>query len=386
MSREIEGIVRSNLSQFRSQSLTRQQGNPATATQINYEASEQAKMGKTQLSRIYEQYDWLYAEKYRRATNSSLTKAVRGGKAALDFIDRCERRGVPRAWLDATQSVRATRVVGQGSSFMRAQALEFLLGMVQMLPETGRANLIKQVIASRAGQCKVAEFYPEASTDTSMAEQQAGAMLQVASMKTGVPAVPAPTQNPFIYASVFVQAAEGAAQSISQGTDPHEPLAFTDLAIPATETHLQRMAGDKTRAPAVKQLEDRLEQVRSFTTRVKAQLTAQAGDQRQAASQMARLQQGTDPETQVGLAKVQAKSRVDLFKAQTGAQLKAQKQQFDQSLALRNQQVDETLRAREHIVDTSLADAETARKIARDDALARAKAAAPKPASNGKGK
>lgn len=105
MSREIQSLVSSNLSQFRTNALTKQQGNPVTARQIDYEASEQAKMGKTQLNRIYEQWDWVYGEKYRRAINPGLTKDVRGGTEALEFVERCKRRGVPAWALKHTQSV-----------------------------------------------------------------------------------------------------------------------------------------------------------------------------------------------------------------------------------------------------------------------------------------
>lgn len=373
MSREIQQLVSSNLSQFRSSALTKQQGNPATATQINYEASEQAKMGKTQLSRIYEQYDWLYEEKYRRATSSKLTKDVRGGKLAIEFVERCKKRGVPREWLSAIQTVKATRVVGQGSSFMRQQALEFLLGLVSMLPEGGRTNLLKQVIASRAGQSKVKEFYPEAGMDESEAEQKSDAMLQVAAMKSGVPPVPVPSQNPLIYASVFIMAAEGALQALQQGGNPHETVAFIDMAVPAAGAHIQRMAMDKTRAPAVRALTQRLNDVESTSEQIKARLQQQAQEQQAAQQQVQRTQMGLDPETQVGLAKVQARHQVDMAKLQATLGLKAQKQQADIALAAQRQNVDNALNVDQHVTDKALADAETAAEIHRQRALTAAK-------------
>lgn len=348
MSREIQSLVSGNLSQYRSQALQRQQGNPATATQVNYEASEQAKMGATQLSRIYEQYDWLYAEKYRRATNPALTAAVRGGREALGFVKRCERRGVPRAALSAIDSVRATRAVGQGSAFLRQQALEFLLGIVGMLPETGRTNLVRDVIAARTGQSHADRYYPPAQElDPQLAAQTAEAMLQVSAMKTGVPPAQVPTQNPMVFASAFLQAAQGAAQSIQQGADPHEGLAFLHLALPATQAHLQRMSQDKSRAPQVKQMSEQLQQIASFADHVGAQVRQQ---QQQAAAQQQQLaaqQNGQSPELQLGMAKVQSHHAVAAAKAQGDLQLKAQKQQADLSLAAEKQRAESALQAAE---------------------------------------
>lgn len=369
MSREVQSLVSSNLSQFRSNALTKQQGNPVTARQIDYEASEQAKMGKTQLSRIYEQYDWVYAEKYRRATNPQLTAAVRGGKEAIEFQKRCEKRGVPTKALRMTNSIMATRVVGQGSAFMRQQALEFLMGLASMLPETGRTNLVKQVIASRAGQSKVAEFYPEPTQDISMAEQTAEATEQVGLMKQGIPPVPVPTQNPMIYASVFLNAAQSAMQGVQQGgADPHEAVAFLDLALPAVVRHVQRMAGDKTRASQVKNIMQGVQEIAQFSKQVKDALQQQAAEQQRAQQELQQTQAGMSPETQVGLAKVQAKHQVDLMKTQGNLQLHAARQQAEIALKAHAQDANIALQGRQHLVDTTLEDADTAAGIHRANA------------------
>lgn len=393
MSREIQNLVSSNLSQFRSQALQKQQGNPATATQINYEASEQAKMGATQLSRIYEQYDWLYAEKYRRAINPKLTSSVRGGAEAVEFVKRCKRRGIPKEALQCIDSVKANRAVGQGSAFLRQQALEFLLGLMQTLPEAGRTNLIRDVVAARTGQSKVDRYAPRGpNQDPGIAAQESDAMLQVSAMKQGIPPVPVPTQNPMIYASTFLQAAQGAVQSIQQGADPHEGLAFLHVAIPAIAQHIQRMAGDKTREGAVKQMSEQLNEISSFADQAGAQLQKQQQEQAQMQQQMAQIQSGQDPETQLGLAKIQSSHAIKQQNANVTAQLKFQKQQSDFALAARRQQGDLALQAQKQQVENAIKDAttahglrlstvETAAKIAQDKAKAAANGH-----SNGKSK
>lgn len=366
--REIQALVQSNLSQFRSQSMTRQQGNPATATEVNYQASEQAKMGKTQLSRIYEQMDWLYAEKYHRASNPQLTATVRGGREAVEFVRRCKLRGVPKEALACVDAVTATRVVGQGSAFLRQQALEFLLGLLGTLPEAGRANLIRDVVASRAGQDKVDRYAMRGdAADPSTAAQQSDAMLQVAGMKVGVPPVPTPVQNPALYAGAFLQAAEAALQALSQGGDPHETVAFNDLAIPATQTHMQRMAQDQSRRPMLQQMGERLTKVKQATDQVRGQLQQQAEQRQQAQAQM----QQVDPETQVGMAKVQAKHQVDLAKAGAKHQLDVAKTQAGLQLQEAKQRGELALKAQQQHVDNQLDDATTAHSMALESAKTR---------------
>jgi hypothetical protein len=248
-----------------------------------------------------------------------------------------------------------------------------------MLPESGRTNLVKQVIASRAGQSKVAEFYPEPTEDVSSAAQQSDATLQVAAMKLGVPPVLVPTQNPLIYAAVFLQAAEAAVQSVQQGANPAEVVGFLDLAIPAIAQHVQRMAQDKTRADVIKELIGKLQRLKQFADKVKEQIAKAQEQQQEQQAEMQQMQNGQDPETQIGLAKVQARHQVDMAKLQATLGLKAQKQQADLGMAAHRQ-----------AVDVGLSDADTAAAIRRKNAEAAAKiaatkaAAAAKPAENGK--
>lgn len=382
MTREVQGVVTSNLSQYRSQSMTKQQGNPVTARQIDYEASEQAKMGKTQLARIYEQYDWLYAEKYRRATSPRLVESARGGTQAAEFIRRCKLRGVPREALACVGAVTATRVVGQGSSFLRQQALEFLLGLLGTLPESGRTNLIRDVVASRAGQDKVERYVPSATTPSpEIAEQTAQAMLQVAAMKTGVPPVASPLQNPMVFAGSFLQAGEAALQATQQGGDPHEASSFLALAIPAANAHLQRMSSDKSRAAQLKPMEQRLQQLAHGKEQLDGALQAQQAQADEAHARMQQLQAGQSPETQVGLAKVAAKHQVDLAKAdarhQLDASVAAQRLQLDSQrvagelgLKARKQQVDTALDVAATAHDATLAHVDAAHAGALDRATA----------------
>lgn len=332
--REVSGTIAANLSQYR-QNLQKEDGNPVTATEANFRASEQARLGKTQLNRYYAQLDGVYGERYRRASNPNLTQTTPGGKLALEFQKRCHDDGVPDEALAKTEFVRATRIVGQGSMYQRQQALEFLLGMIQLLPETGRESLVKDVIAGRAGWTMVDRYFPSLPEDKKPTEQNAFAMLQVAAMKDSVAPVITPTQNPVIFAQVFLQAATQAINSLQQGGNPHEVLAFLMVCGPAIHAHLDRIVNNPTRKQVYQVLFQQWQQLAKVTDELSAHMQEQAQQQQEAQAKQAQaqaIQNGQDPDTQIEAAKAGSKMKLDQAKAQQSMQLKQEK--HNQNLAL----------------------------------------------------
>lgn len=253
-SREVSLQLASNLSSYR-QNLTEKGGNPLTATEVNQRAAEQARLGKTQLARYYNQLDWLYKEKYRRATETK-GAGYPGGKAAMDFIKRCKKRGVDLREMKKVRIVQANRVVGQGSELLRQMSLDYLLKTVGgMLPESGRDGLVRDVIAARAGQAKVRLYNPAPRMDSTMQDQQAIASLQVAGMRAGVAPVYSEHQDHQLFAVTFVKAIRDALAATQQGADPGEVFKFTELAGPAIAQHIQAMYVNPALVEAAKVLE-----------------------------------------------------------------------------------------------------------------------------------
>ena len=191
VNREFTGLISSNLSQYKS-AVSKESGNPITATEMQFRASEQARLGKTQLNHYYNQLDRFYAEKYRRVV--ACPAGMPGGREAEEFRKRCKDRGVPaEAMREATS--KATRIIGQGSQYMRQQALQSLLAMVALMPsEKGRVNLLSDFVAAYAGQTMVERYIPGEGPE-SQTEDHVLAMLQVAAAKAGVTPVVTGDQN-----------------------------------------------------------------------------------------------------------------------------------------------------------------------------------------------
>lgn len=284
--REVSNLISSNLSSYRTNATESSKGNPDTATQVKLDASKEASLQKTQLNRYYQQLDGLYAEKFRRIV--LCPKNVAGGDIAEEFRQRCLKDGVPLAALKNIECVKAYRVIGQGSQFMREQSLEFLLSMVGMLPEGGRDHLLQDVIASRAGQSAVNRYYPAQERPN---DQNVIAALQISAMKDGVPAVIADNQNPVIFAQAFLQAGAQAVQSMQQGADPREVVAFLELDGQAIAAHLQRIQQDPTRKQVFKVLEAQFKQLAQIHDQLMAQIQQDEQQKQQRAAELQQQQQ-----------------------------------------------------------------------------------------------
>lgn len=267
MNRELSDVISSNLSSYRQQPM-KQDGNPPTAKQVVYDAQQQSALSKTQFNRYYEQLDMLYAEIYRRLSNLNSPD-----KRAKEFQDRCRKRNVPEEALNRIRSVQATRVVGQGSAFMRKQSLDQLWVTVgQALPEEGRDNLISDKIAAEAGQAAVSRYYPQRKSEMMATDQQAEARMWIGLMKVGTPPVITPNQNAVIFATEFLKAASQAVQSLQKGANPAEVLGFLELCGPAIMAHLRRFGQDQARQQLLKVLLKQWKQLAGITDQLKKRM------------------------------------------------------------------------------------------------------------------
>jgi hypothetical protein len=316
-------------------------GNPATKYQRMMEAAILAGISKTQFNRFYVQLDSLYGEIFRRLTRLNSVCPI-----AKDFQERCTKRGIPKEALQRMEYVQATRAVGQGNGFMRKQAIDAVFAVAGALPEDGRSNLIRDKIAAEAGQFAVSRYYPQ-KQQPMPSEQEVDAKVQVGLMKIGQPSTVTSSQNPVIYATIFVQAALQALQSLQKGGDPHDVLRFLTLDGPAIMAHLQRFAKDPTRQQVYKALEAQLKKIGQAADKLKQALTKQAQEKK---AQQQKTQ-ATMTDAQLKQAKLQQDMK--LKQAKTAAQLKQSEEKHRLKLAHEMQ-------------DMQLADASTAAEIHRN--------------------
>jgi hypothetical protein len=201
---------------------------------------------------------------------------------AKEFQKACKDKGVPLEALRKVDYVGATRVVGQGSAFMRKQAVDSIGQIVGSLPEDGRQNWIDDKISAEAGQAAVLRYNPKKAQKTGMQdEQQADAMLWVSAFKNSTPFVPTSEQNPVTYAATFINAASQSLNSLQQGGDPHQVLAFLNTCGPAIALCLSRFGQDATRQSVHDEMLKQWKQIASATDKLSKAMQAQAKQQQE---------------------------------------------------------------------------------------------------------
>jgi len=328
--REVEGLLQSNLSSYRQR--LEKQGNPRTATEIEAITAQQSVLGKTQLNRYYEQLDSLFTERYRRASNSKLTKDVPGGAEALKFQKACIERGVPRKAIHDVEWVKATRTVGQGSAASRRSTLSQLLQIVSMLPETGRDSVIRDYISALVGQSNLPRFMPEPAKDYGQQEQEQEAARENALLRLRAPIPVSAADNHVIHSQSHIAFGAEIAQSAQQGADPAEIAGTLQAVVAHVGEHLAGMEGDETRAEVMTTLVSQVKQLAKVAQQAVQYAQKVAEQQAAAQAEMQGISGGSDSKEQLAVMRAQREEARRDAKTQSDMARKQAKTQQDLAL------------------------------------------------------
>lgn len=335
-------------------------GNPRTAEEAKLDYAASTILGNSAVNRFYDQLDPCYEELVRRITNPNLSRTDDSSIAALDFQQRCFRRGVPKAALLSRKSVRAFRSMGNGSAIMRQTTLASLTPYSTMWPESGQSNFHDDVIAAYANQTKVERYNPKAERMGQPTDQHNLAMLENAALKTGAQVIWTPTQNNLIHAESHLKASADAAASLSQGADPMQVLAFMENIGPHIAQHMQALSRDPSHQRQFKALEAEFKHLGQIADTLRGQVEKMMQQQQEEAQKQQQAQaiaQGTDGDTAIKIAETKAKIGMATAKGQQSMVMKQQKHQ--QSMIQAQQ-------------DMAIKDAQAAAQIAIDQAKAKA--------------
>ncbi len=346
MFRTSQDLTRSNLSQYRQPVAMEKPGNPATKYEKQMEAAQQGSLSNTTFSRFYKQLDALYAEIFRRLCDLNTTD-----QRAKDFQADCIKAGVPRECFGRIKSVRAVRVIGQGSPFLRKQAVQELTSIVSSFPEDGQTKWRNDFIASTAGQAAVSRYNPTAKQKPLPSDQTADAFQWVAAMKVGVIPIVTSSQNALTHAGVYLQAGIAAVNSVKQGADPATVVQFLDKCGPAIGAQLGRIANDPLRKQVFDQMEEQWHRLGKLTDELKKTVQKKMQMMKQQAAKSAQVM--TD-------------AQIAQMEAMTGIAIKGAKakQHLDSA---RKRQAQQMAEARQRM---ALADATTASQIHRSNRMA----------------
>jgi hypothetical protein len=348
---DMDNTLTANLSQYRSrvESAQAKQGNPRTAYEVNQDVQQQSALTKTQIARYYEQLDDWYSERFRRALSSEIPGSTTNKwlKLALDFQKRCKEDSVPLEKVRDKCHVRATRASGQGSSFVRIQALNMILNTVwPTLPEEGKQAVVRDLVAAAVGREHVNRYaggYDNYMSPTE-AENRWEAQQENNDFAQGGNSLVTGQQNDLWHLDEHFGFLNAAAGTLREGGDPMKVWTTLDTGGKHVVQHLQRMAQDPKRKQQVQFFMLQFKQLSAVTDELGKQIQ-QAQEQQAQAQQQAMMQ---DREMQTAVMKLQ---------------LQAQKDQAN--LALKREKQDETLRlkAENQQFNQAITDAKTAHEI-----------------------
>lgn len=310
---EILNTVTANTAQYR-QGLEREQGNPITARQVSYQAENQNLIGKSNLTYYFEQSDDFYTERYRRASNPNLTENVAGGREAIAFQRRCQKRGVPKEAMALT-TVTATRTVGFGSADAKLQALMRMLARIQMYSETGQKRILQDITIADVGPTLMRRYIPESQANPTLDFQRSQAQDKVGLIKQGIPPLVTADQDPVVFAETYIMAAAQAMESLQQGGNPAEVAAFVDLAGQSALQQMQRFANDPMRSQIYQELKQRLDELAKMNDQLMKQLQQQGEQQQQdqqATQQFMSEEQRKNAKNEADISRKERKLQVDL--------------------------------------------------------------------------
>lgn len=324
LSRELSTKLERNTGVYRPQ-LQAPSGNPRTLGEVQLNYSAAATLSNSAVGRFYNQLDWAYTEIYRRiAAAQSSTGQYQ--KAAVEFQDRCEERGVAKEQLRKVRWVRASRSVGSGSAISRSQAYSTMFPLAAAMPEEGRQAFFRAVTAANLDYDSAAEFFPQ---DENIPDREVWeANVENGQMIAGVPAVITGTQNHSTHLTVHVKQASDAIASLKQGGSPEQVLLFLSGDVPHSKDHLALLSRDPMKKDEVSRWKKTLNEIEQTQNQI-AQLLKQqqdmAAENAQMMGRVQAIQQGVDPKTQIKAAETGAKVRMSASKNREMIRQKAEK-------------------------------------------------------------
>lgn len=353
----LTSLIGSNLAQYRAE-LQKTKGNPITKGQVDYMAQQESILNQTQLTHYYNQLDWLYQEQFRRAVNFNIPENLGYGKLARKFQQNCVDAGVPKVALKKCV-VRASRIVGRGSAYLRKQALMEMMGAIGRLSQEGQERLVRDYIASISGYTLVNRYCPDLGEKNKLpTDHEMHAVLQVGNAKQGIAPVVTDSQNPVVYCQVFIsacaQALGGLREAGQQAVIP--TISLLDTLGPAIHKQLDRFKDDPTRKAEYDTLLKQFQSVAKATEKLHAQakqMQQQQAKQNQMRQRAQMAMNGQDPAIQLKRASVmndiklkQLKTQADLRNKNAKSQmaLTAKARQVRQNLAVTDLKTAQNLR------------------------------------------
>lgn len=296
--RMLEVDLGRNISGFRQNLVNADSGSAISATEASINANRQDSLSLQQVVQALTQMDDLYNEQVSR-----LVKPISGKGEWQDmakrFQNRCIARGIPKEALSKVEKVRAYRPIGHGSRLERNQILSALMNMSGMMPMEVRVRILRDFIASIAGQSYLENIWPKEDVGTGPTNAESEAQLENGLFNQGMQAIITDNQDHVAHSQVHlafimsrvnpIKAAlledqeNGKQVLLQQGP---AVISMAKLMAPHIQQHMQLMWKETKKSQETQSIFNAFEQTYAYITQLAQQLFAlmksmkkQAGDQ-----------------------------------------------------------------------------------------------------------
>jgi hypothetical protein len=262
-----------------------------------------AQLGKGKINQYYTGLDWQGDQMFKRAAKPGLLKGIHpGAKEALEFQERCVKRGVPLQALLEMDSVRAYRSIGAGSAANALMATEALMELAPSLNEPGRQAVFRLYISRLAGTKTADMVLGDVKTGERKTDQDWQASVENKMLRQGADGKDfiMDDQNHVIHAKSHIEdqvahlkEIEGIASQRELKIEDLQPLyVHLEAAGPHAFDHLEKIKSDPIREKDYKELQKEWTQVARMADQVKHNLQQMMGErQRNAEEQQAQQPQ-----------------------------------------------------------------------------------------------
>jgi hypothetical protein len=266
LDRVLSNHLANNLGQYNPRTLSREdgKGEMPTATQVDRQSVKEASLSQGQMSIHYTTLDSMFSEMFRRASKKGTTD----DEAKL-FQKQCKDAGVP---IEALQDciVKTNRLSGYGSADIRQLSDEQMEKVVEMLPEDGKNNWLKDFVGGVKGADKIERYVP---TQHIPDDQDWQVSVENSMIHQGVAPPVVSGQDDVIHCTGHLQDAQQTlvpvAQALQQGQkDPQQlqsALQYVQIMAPHLELHIGRLEKDPYRKQEAKLFQDQFNQMVAIT-------------------------------------------------------------------------------------------------------------------------
>lgn len=341
---EMVAMADSTTGTFLNQNLA---GNVGTREMTRFEfASRQEQLARLSvgaLNLFYAPFDRLLRESLKRATRKGYTKRMPGGAAVVEFVERCEARGVPREafeFIDHSRT-RAVRAIGAGSAAARAQAITALKEYYGLYDEEGRHNLTVDLTSAALGTVDGIERYvTRKSEDLRPHSEKKIAELEGNELSDGVEITVLPNERHLVHLEQHAEDVTELLQIVEQGQmqleEAYQPLATFQVHMAQHLDKAQANPFVEQEVAQYRQLLQNLDEIIQNAHRRIAKLQREQAEAQQAEGAAQGQQPQGNPKLEADLTSMLEKHRLNM-------QLIQEKAQVQQSIMLQKAAVQQRI-------------------------------------------